>query len=425
MKKYFILLMSLLIIPISVNAASATINLEANNTKVKTGDSVTVDVTINSSANIGYYEYTLDYNNDYLKLVKGNNYTVDRPNNATKKITKSFKFRTLKQGNSKISVKTYAVLDTKDKNISANVKPVTLNISGTNSSNNSGSTYLTSLEIEGYDLSPKFNKTTTSYNVDINDDISSVNISAETEDPDATLKGDGKISLISGTNKIKLTVTNDDDERTYTININLKDSNPIKVTIDNKEYTVVKNLNDIKIPKGFIEKEITIEGQKVIALYNDLLDLTLVGLQNEDGDLELYIYDEDTNSYSPYIVLNFSEVSFYPLTPKDIPENYSKYNITINDTDLDCYKLTSDSKFALLYGINTETGEEGWYSYNIDENTLQKYNTEITDYYQEKIKNTQVLIYILAGTTLLFGIVVIVLAIKLNQKKQKNLVNKS
>ena len=60
MKKYFILLMSLLIIPISVNASSATISLEANNTKVKTGDSVTVDVTINSSANIGYYEYTLD-----------------------------------------------------------------------------------------------------------------------------------------------------------------------------------------------------------------------------------------------------------------------------------------------------------------------------------------------------------------------------
>ena len=423
MKKYFILLMSLLIIPISVNAASATINLEANNTKVKTGDSVTVDVTINSSANIGYYEYTLDYNNDYLKLVKGNNYTVDRPNNATKKITKSFKFRTLKQGNSKISVKTYAVLDTKDKNISANVKPVTLNISGTNSSNNSGSTYLTSLEIDDYDLSPKFNKTTTSYNVDINDDISSVNISAETEDPDATLKGDGKISLISGTNKIKLTVTNDDDERTYTININLKDSNPIKVTIDNKEYTVVKNLNDIKIPKGFIEKEITIEGQKVIALYNDLLDLTLVGLQNEDGDLELYIYDEDTNSYSPYIVLNFSEVSFYPLTPKDIPENYSKYNITINDTDLDCYKLTSDSKFALLYGINTETGEEGWYSYNEDENTLQKYNSEIDDYYQDKIQNTQVLIYILAGTTLLFGIIVIILAVKLNQKKSRKIKN--
>mgnify|MGYP000970173773 CR=1 FL=1 len=42
MKKYFILLMSLLIIPISVNAASATISLEANNTKVKTGDNMKV-----------------------------------------------------------------------------------------------------------------------------------------------------------------------------------------------------------------------------------------------------------------------------------------------------------------------------------------------------------------------------------------------
>lgn len=419
MKKYFILLVSLLIIPCTVNATSATIDLEANNSKVKTGNSVTVDVTINSTSNIGYYEYTLDYNNNYLKLVKGNNYTVDRPNNTTKKVTKSFKFRTLKAGNSKVSVKTYAILDSKDKNISTKVNPVTINISGTNNSDNSGSTYLTSLEIDDYNLSPEFNKTTTNYSVNIDDDISSVNISAETEDPSAVLKGDGKISLVSGINKVILTVSNDDEEKTYTININLKDSNPIKVTIDNKEYIVVKNAKDLKAPKGFIEKEITIDGQKVVALYNDLLDLTLVGLQNKDGDIKLYIYDDETNSYSPYIVLNFDEVSFYPLIPKDMPENYSKYTITINDTYLDCYKLKSDSKFAILYGINTETGEEGWYSYNEDENTLQKYNTDIDKFYQDKIRNTQVLIYILAGTTLFFGIIVIVLAIKLNQKKQK------
>ena len=40
-------------------------------------------------------------------------------------------------------------------------------------------------------------------------------------------------------------------------------------------------------------------------------------------------------------------------------------------------------------------------------------------YYEEKIKNSEVLIYILAGTTLIFGITVITLAIKANQKKRK------
>ena len=67
--------------------------------------------------------------------------------------------------------------------------------------------------------------------------------------------------------------------------------------------------------------------------------------------------------------------------------------------------------------MNLKTGEKGWYSYNKKEETIQKYNTDIEDYYKEKIQNTKVLIYILSGTTLIFGISTIVLAIKRNKRK--------
>ena len=99
-------------------------------------------------------------------------------------------------------------------------------------------------------------------------------------------------------------------------------------------------------------------------------------------------------------------------------ENYTKYNITIKDIDIDCYKLKSDSNYCLIYGKNTKTNKTGWYSYNKEEETLQKYNTEIDDFYKQKIKNTELLIYILLGTSLLFGILVIVLAVK-NSRKQR------
>lgn len=425
MKKYLLFIIGLLLIPFAVNAANANISLEASDTSISNGDSVTVDVDVSSSSNLSYYEYTLNYDESKLKLVRGSDYIVDRANNnSTKKFTNSFKFRALATGTAKVTVQSYAVLDTKDNNLDVNVDPVTIRISNSSSSNNnSGSTYLSSLEIEGYSLSPKFSKTTTNYSVDIEDDISEVNVLAETEDVDATLKGNGKISVVSGTNQIKLTVTNDGEERTYTINVNLDDANPITVTIDGKTYTVVKNSSELKVPEGFEEKEITIEGQKVKALYNEKLDITLVGLRDEDGNVSLYIYNESDNSYTPYVELTFDSISFYPLSTEEELPNYSKYNITINDVDIECYKLSSDSKFAVIYGVNTETGEKGWYSYNEDENTLQKYNSEIDDYYQDKIQNTQVLIYILAGTTLLFGIIVIILAVKLNQKKSRKIKN--
>ena len=425
MKKYLLFIIGLLLIPFAVNATNANISLEASDTSISNGDSVTVDVDVSSSSNLSYYEYTLNYDESKLKLVRGSDYIVDRANNnSTKKFTNSFKFRALATGTAKVTVQSYAVLDTKDNNLDVNVDPVTIRISNSSSSNNnSGSTYLSSLEIEGYSLSPKFSKTTTNYSVDIEDDISEVNVLAETEDVDATLKGNGKISVVSGTNQIKLTVTNDGEERTYTINVNLDDANPITVTIDGKTYTVVKNSSELEAPEGFEEKEITIEGQKVKALYNEKLDITLVGLRDEDGNVSLYIYNESDNSYTPYVELTFDSISFYPLSTEEELPNYSKYNITINDVDIECYKLSSDSKFAVIYGVNTETGEKGWYSYNEDENTLQKYNSEIDDYYQDKIQNTQVLIYILAGTTLLFGIIVIILAVKLNQKKSRKIKN--
>lgn len=419
MKKYlFIIITFLLLAPITIYAENSTISISSSKTTVKTGDTITVDVEISSQKAIGYYEYTLDYDHTKLKLTSGSSYNVNRTNNTTtKNINDSFKFKVLKDGTSKISVKAYAVTDTNDNYFNTKVNPITIK-TGSESKNNNN--YLSSLEVEGYEISPKFNKKTNSYKLIIDKIVEKVNIIAEPEDNSSKVTGKGNVSLNPGDNKIQIKVTDENGKQNiYTIQITVKDKNPIKVTIDGNEYTVIKDAKVLNAPDNYKIKEISINGQDISALYNKTTKYTLVGLKDKNDKIELYIYNEEDNSYVLYKELKFEETNFIPLNPNQILKGYSKYVVTINENDIDCYKLNSFSEFCLIYGINTKTGYEGWYSYNENENTIQKYNNDIDDFYKKEIKDAQILIYILGGTSVLFGTTVIVMAAKLSTKKRK------
>ena len=133
----------------------------------------------------------------------------------------------------------------------------------------------------------------------------------------------------------------------------------------------------------------------------------------------MYIYSKENNTYTPYNEIVFNKISFLPLKTNETLEGYQTYNETINKVDLECYKLSSNSDYCIIYGMNINTGEKGWYSYNKKEESIQKYNNELFNVNNEKIKNSKILIYILSATTLIFGITTITLAIKKTKTKDK------
>lgn len=414
MKKYLYLFLGLLLsIPIVVNAdTDVTINVNST----KSGGNISTTVEINSTTPIGYYEYSLDYNSNNLKLISGSEYNVDSPNNSnTKKITKSFKFKILKEGNTKVSVKSYLVTDTAKNNL--NIK-VNTNSSGNN--NLSKNNDLSSLEVKNFKLSPSFDKNVTTYNVSINKNIDTIEIIARPVNSKSTIEGDGTFNLTKGENTFEVVVTSESgDSKTYKIIVNESDKNPIKVTIDGKEFTVVKDIDSLDIPKGYEKTKLTINGTDVTGLYNKKIGYTLVYLKDSKDNNKLYIYNKDDNTYSLYQTFTLDKVTFIPILNNKHFKDYNKYNITIDDIDIYCYKLNKDSNYAYIYGVNTNTGDEGWYCYNEKENTIQKYNDEIDSYYNDKINNSHLLIYILAGASLIFGIIVIILASKVNKTNRK------
>lgn len=417
MKKYLFIIITLLLFPVVVQAQEGTININTSNKNITTGDNITININIESKTAIGYYEYTLDYDNTKLKLLNGNPYTMDKPNaNNTKKITKSYKFKVLKTGKTKVSVKSYVVTSyEKEQNINIKINPLTIN---TSKNNNTSSNYLSSLEVEGYKISPSFSKENTDYTLKINKDIDSINIIATPENKNVTIEGTGKRTLTPGENKLDITVKNNkDEELTYSILITVNDENSIKITIEGQEYTLLKNISNIDIPEGYKTIKLNINDVTIKALYSDITKYTLVGLKDEEGNIKLYIYDQDTDSYIPYNEITLKEIKFLPIKTNDTLKEYQKYNETINDIDIECLKISSYSNYCIIYGMNLNTGEKGWYSYNKKEETIQKYNTDIEDHYKEKINSTKTLIYILSATTLIFGISTIILAIKKSKRK--------
>ena len=98
------------------------------------------------------------------------------------------------------------------------------------------------------------------------------------------------------------------------------------------------------------------------------------------------------------------------------------YTEIINDYPTECYKVSSSSKFCTLYAMDLDTGEKKWYTYNLDLKTIEVFNIDDDDNSGNKEnvkeKDTIKLIYILSGTTLLFGITTIVFAIKSAKRKK-------
>ena len=419
MKKYLFLI-GLLLLPISVNAANANIFLTANPKNAYTGKNVIVTVNVNSTTPIGYYEYTLDYDHDKLQLAGGKAYNIEYANTGNvKTFKKDFTFIVKDESATKVSVKSYAVSNTNNESMSVTVNPAKINSSGNDVEDQSDNNNLKSLKIENYKIEPTFNKNTTNYIAKIEDNINEINIIAKAESENASIIGDGKHIIKEGDNRIEVTVTSESGkDKVYTIKVTLKEKNPVKITIDGTNYTLVKSLENYKNMKNYTIKKIKIDDNTVDSLYNSKANITLVGLKNENGRIKLFIYDSNAKTYSIYNEITSDSISILPVKTDEVLKNYEPYTELINDNKITCYKISSSSKFCTLYAMDIATGEKDWYTYDLELKTIQRYNEDINNYNKEKEKDTSILIYILSGTTLLFGITTIAFAIRSARKRK-------
>lgn len=429
-KKIFMAMLIGLLFPCIVNAASGSINIASSSTVV-VGNKVTVTVTISSGTKMGSWQMSLNYDKSYLQLTNstardGGTFMIDYAEDpGVLKKTYTFTFKTLKSGTTKLSVdgyRAYVSSDLSALSLSANTKQIRIITQAELEASYSKNNNLSALEVEGFTLTPEFKTDVLEYSVVVPENTKEVNIKATVQDKRASVNGIGTQAVNPGANKFSVVVrAQSGAEKTYVINVEVKDENPINVAVNGKNYTVVKIKENLPAANLYAETTININGFEIPAYKNDNTNLVLVGLKDEEGNISLYIYNKDKNEYQEYNEIGVNKITIYPLTSNEEIKGYKKDTITINGVKVDGYYYTKDSDYVIIYGINVETGDKGFYMYDKKMQSLIKYNDEYIIDLNKKIELYTYIIIGFSGVFILMIIIMIALAKKRSgkQKKQK------
>lgn len=418
----FILGISFLVLfPFKVDAA--TISVKGTTATGTVGGNITVKVTISESKGLGSFEYSLDYDSSKLQLLSGSTHVVgyvDREGETSK--TYTYSFRVKGTGSTTISVVNTSVAAW-DETITSPTDSTTINLINSSeiSKNYSKDNNLKSLEIEGYNLSPSFDKNTTNYQVEVPSDVTKVNVKAVVNDSKAKVSGIGEIEVKEGTNTINVVVTSESGAtKTYTIVVNVKEKDPIKVKVNNEKLSVVRKTDELKdlVKDYYVESTIKIGDEEVPAYKIEALNLTLVALKDDKGKIKLYIYED--GEYILYQELSSGNITIHILNNGKFPSNYKKYKTKINKEDYLVYKINKNSKYYLVYGENVETGKKGLYLYDSIDKTLQRYYDEEVNQLNDKLEIDSYIILGLIGLIILLLIILLIILHTKSSEKRRN-----
>lgn len=261
---------------------------------------------------------------------------------------------------------------------------------------------LSSLSVSEGTLSPKFSAGTTTYKVDLTNEVEKLTISAKAKDSKAKVSGTGEKELKIGENNFTVTVTAEDgSKKTYTISVYVTEKPTQFVKLGDQSLGILNDLSKVDVPKGFEKTTIKIDDKDVTALQNKDLGLTLLYLQTEDEKTGFYIYDVDNNKVlRQYQTLTVNGKTYVIMdAPKNLEEvqGLEKSTIKIGDLEMNGWKFNEEtlSHYTLVYLMN-DAGESGLYTYEDTEGTLQKYTPV------EEKDNT--LTYVFIGTTVVFAL---------------------
>lgn len=400
----FLILLTSIGNPISIQASSATIYFSSESSQVIIGDTISVVMTVESSAIVGTVEAYVIYDPKLLEFKTGGSLVsggdgllkvsdVDTTQENEVK-TYSFSFKALKEGSCEIGLSDIPmVCDSNGEEMSYSSNRVSLTVKKTDKSTNNK---LLSLEIMPGELVPEFQSDVLEYDVIVESDTKKIFYSTITGDEEATVEVAGNEDLQYGENKMVIKVTAPSkDEREYIIHVN-RPAQKLQETVSPEEDQADEKMETVPSSTPIEQNDIT----------------------------GFAVYEEDDKIYLK------NEYSFEIKMPSDsvkIPNGYISTTLLLYGIHVPAYTLENDleNDFLLLYAQN-ENGEEGFYQYDRKEKSLQRYEEISTtvsssvqsgkittaEHYNQRVEQLSIIIAILSGICILLSIGIIRLYLK-------------
>lgn len=389
---------------IDAQAANVVIALSASTVSV--GNNVTATISV-SGSDISAYTIYVSYNSSVLQynsasgsaIVNGGGGTVTA--SGTSAGSFSISFTAIANGSGSITTSGSDVYDIKGNAISISHAGATVTVataSNNGDTNNGNATTeagettetteddgrsadcdLASLQVSPGTLTPAFSADRTTYSLQVDEDVTSVVVSASAADGNATTSVSGANSIQKGKNTVRVTVTAENGAvKVYTINVQAgEDVGDPVATIDGKEYSFVMNEDGLEAPEGFTAGTTTYKDWDVLSYESPNKKITVVCLKDEDGENHWFIMDAEKDVFTPYQEYS-SQYNRYIITAVPdgvaIPDGFKETTLKIGDNSVVAYQSDdiADKDLYLVYAINVE-GEEGFYEYDAKEQAFLRY----------------------------------------------------
>ena len=148
------------------------------------------------------------------------------------------------------------------------------------------------------------------------------------------------------------------------------------IKIGKETYTLANEYVHIAEPEGFDLTSINYKDRDIYAYQPPNHKLKIVCLQNEEWEQKWFVYDEKTQTFSPFIEYNLEGVTYVVMNkPEDVkvPAGFEEANLTLDKIQLTAYKDNSDSGLYLVYAMN-QAGYMGFYFYDVEESSFTRYS---------------------------------------------------
>lgn len=321
MKKFtcIIMLIAILLFPTAIFAAgNAKLDLSSSSASTSTsanasvGGNVTLYARVSDFGSNGIVSAAgeISYDHEYLQFVSANGIVSSWSNKNNVKsngnikfsaqdpdytlpsaqAVYSFTFKALKNGSTDVTL-SGAEVATNDEILSTSGSNATvrINIGNSSPSSKSSDASLKSLSITNGNID--FSSDNTTYNVEVENNVESITVSATANDSKATVTGAGAKSLSVGNNKIEVKVVAEDGttSRTYTINVNRKGSGnegegegntPTPEVDDNRSSD--NNLKSLEVPGHSLSPEFSSDNTSYsIEVDNNVTSIDVNALTND------------------------------------------------------------------------------------------------------------------------------------------------
>lgn len=282
----------------------------------------------------------------------------------------------------------------------------------------SGNNALSTLTVSAGTLTPAFDPAVTEYTLSLPQGTEKLTLTATPSDSNATVQGDGELTLQEGENTLPLVVTAENgDTKTYTITVQVAQAPTLFLDYNGQRLGVVKDVSQVTPPAGFAPAEpITYSGD-TLPIWTDVSGKrTLVYLMDEKTSAQgFYLFSQTTGVQSPYLPILCGSVTYiYTDIPKELssvpgltPATVKAFGQTLNGWT---YNDASLKDFCVLY-LMDDAGSYGYYTYDSREETLQRFSGAVfADDAGQSLRVPMLYVYIAGGAALVLLILLIVFA---------------